>query len=183
MHRLTSSFLFFALACAAIVATPARAVTPVVWTLTVPTPATANVSSSTLSSITSDALGDAFVVISLTTSTNLGGIPMTFPAGSQLFLLNAKGKVVSKAEVADVEITPIYISAKRVIAVESNTIVQFAANAQGVLVRTVLNTQTQGEGLLPSDPQNENFKYLHSAVTANGLVTEVKRYQVTKLAP
>ena len=154
-----------------------------VWTLTVPTPATASTSSA-VQSITSDVAGNAFVVIALTNTTNAGGIPLSLPAGTQLFLLNPKGKITGSVELpSSFSITPLMVSARKVIAITGQGLVALVPDKSGVLQSTSLTTETPGENLVPSTPGNFNFKYLHSTVTTGGFITEVKRYLLIKLKP
>jgi hypothetical protein len=154
-----------------------------VWTLTVPTPATASTSSA-LASITSDAVGNAFVVIALTKTTNAGGVPFSFPAGSQLLLLNHKGKITGSAELpTSFSVTPLMVSARKVIAITSDGLVTLVPDQSGVLQSKSLTTETPGENLFPSSPANFNSRYLHSTVFTGGFITTVKRYLLIKLKP
>jgi hypothetical protein len=184
MNSSVRSLLYsFVLAVAlAFAAAPARAGSPVVWTLSVPPPTGAS-TSSTLDSITSDSAGDAFVVIALSDTFFVGSTPITTPSGSQLFLLNPKGKIVGAVEVSSTVIKPLYVSSKRVIVADSTGLVEFTPNSGGALVSTNLSTQTQGETLVPSEPLNQDFKYLHTTLSSNGFISTVKRYLVTKLVP
>lgn len=174
--------LLFSFAVVAFAVAPARAVSPVVWSLTVPPPTTQSTSSA-LGSVTSDAAGDAFIVINLTYTTLAGGVPFAAPVGSQLFLLNPKGKIVGSTEVSAVIVVPLYVTARRVVAIAGGSLVEYKANADGGLTATPLSTQTAGEMLVPSEPLNQNFKYLHTTLSTNGFISTVKRYLVNRLAP
>ena len=154
-----------------------------IWTLTVPAPTTTSTSSA-LASITSDAAGNAFVVITLTNTTNAGGIPISLPAGTQLFLLNHKGKVTGSVELpSSFSVIPLTVSARKVIAITGQGLVSLVPDQSGVLQSTNLTTETPGEGLFPSSPANFNFRYLHSTVSTGGFITTLKRYLSIKLKP
>jgi len=181
-HRFPLCSLVIAIMAATAAHHAEGASTPV-WTLTVPTPATVSTSSS-LQSITSDAAGNAFVVIQLINTTNAGGIPISLPAGTQLFLLNHKGKVIGSVELPNsFSVTPLMVSARKVTAITGQGLVTLVPDQSGVLQSTSLTTETLGENLVPSSPANFNFRYLHSTVSTGGYITTVKRYLVVKLKP
>ena len=168
---------------AATAAHHAEAASAPVWTLTVPTPATSSTSSA-LASITSDAVGNAFVVIALTKTTNGGGVPFSFPAGSQLFLLNHKGKITGSVELpSSFSVNPLMVSARKVIAITNEGLVSLVPDQAGVLQSKSLTTETPGENLVQSIPANFASRYLHSTVSTGGFITTVKRYLVSKLKP
>jgi hypothetical protein len=168
---------------AATAAPQAEAASAPIWTLMVPAPATASTSSA-LQSITSDVVGNALVVISLTNTTMVGGAPFTFPAGTQVFLLNRRGQITGSVELpSSFSVTPLMVSARKVIAITGNGLVSLIPDQSGVLQSVSLTTQTPGEALIPSSPANFNFKYLHTAGSAGGFITTVKRYLVRKLTP
>jgi hypothetical protein len=59
-----------------------------------------------------------FVVIALTNTTMIGGAPFPFPAGTQLLLLNPKGKITGSVELpSSFSVTPLMVSARKVIAI------------------------------------------------------------------
>lgn len=154
------------------------------WTLNVPSPA-ATCTSSALDSITSDAAGNAFVVINLINSVIIvGNTPTPTPAGTQLFLLNSKGKVTATAEFTNIfSVVPLQVSARKVIASTSQGLVQFSADKSGALIATNLATETVGESLVLSNPANFDFKYVHSTLLAGDFISTIKRYSLIKLKP
>lgn len=171
-------------AIAATLTLQAAAASAPVWTLPVPAPTT-QCTSSALDSITSDAGGNSFVVISLTNSVIIvGNTPTPTPAGSQLFLLNPRGKVTATAEFSNLfSVVPLQVSARKVIANTTQGLVEFSVDKGGVLKATTLSTEAVGESLVLSKAANFDAKYVHSTLFNANFVSTIKRYLLIKLKP
>lgn len=160
---------------------PARAAATPVWSFTVSAPSAAPApatTSSELSSITSDSVGDTLIIV---IDKNNGTTVAT-----QLFLLTPKGTKIWGAElpISSVSVDPVLVSAKRVVVSIGGSLLElFLDKVTKEVVGLPIDTESPNhdEGVVQPTPANFTSKYVHTTIATGNYVTTVKRYLITKL--
>ena len=153
------------------------------WIVTVPESTLASTSSS-LESLNVGPGGISLAVISHTSTMDAGGIPIPITVGSQVLLIDGRGKIVANGDVSGAfQIVPLLISAKRVVALVGIDLAEFKVSEGGTFTRTSVPYAQAGEFPALPLPATPNPAYFHTSTTASSKVATIRRYLVSRLKP
>ena len=153
------------------------------WIATVPESTLAS-TSSTLASLNVGPGGVSLAVISHTSTMDVGGVPIPITVGSQVILIDGRGKIIASGDVLGAfQVVPLLISAKRVVALVGIDLAEFKVSEGGAFTRTSVPYAQAGEFPALPLPATPNNAYFHTSTMANSKVATIRRYVISRLKP
>jgi len=160
-----------------------------VWTFNVPVPSFATASSS-VTFVAAGPAGEGLLAVG-----HIGPFNGMFSpeAGTQLFLLNAKGKLLAKGEIppssgTNLTITPLRITPSKVVVkvggeLREGTIDKSDPNNPTLVFVPVPVANAEEVVLTPTGATDFDRKFINTFVNNGTNVTQIRRYALSKLRP
>ena len=153
------------------------------WIANVPESTLASTSSS-LTSVNVGPGGISLAVITHTSTTDAGGVPITVTVGRQVVLIDGRGQVIASGDVLGAfQVTPLHITAKRFVALVGIDMAEFKVSEGGTFTKTSVFYSQSGEFPALPLPSMPNPAYFHTSTMANNKVATIRRYVVSRLKP